>query len=212
MRWWLNQPIWKNMLVKLGIFPNFRGENSKKKWNHHLEKKKSKFQNAPHRFHQNSCITSSSDHPLWFWNWSLVFLPPGLGRKARQRLGHMSTTLNGKDPSLGPGFFHHGSGGKIYLHIRSIFVYQTASCPLKTQKKHKPTCRLPCNTQVTLPRTNSLRTHGKGTSSCSHLLLVRWVAIQLKGNKTFPSLFTQWVLHQEPGIRTNPRWSWNGGK
>lgn len=90
----------------------------------------------------------------------------------------MSTTLNGKDPSLGPGFFHHGSGGKIYLHIRSFFVYQTASCPLKTQKKQKPTCRLPCNTQVTLPRTNSLRTHGKGKSSCSHLLLVRWVGKQ----------------------------------
>ena len=26
---WLNQPIWKNMLVKIGIFPNFRGENKK---------------------------------------------------------------------------------------------------------------------------------------------------------------------------------------
>ena len=25
--WWLNQPIWKNMLVKLDIFTNFRDEN-----------------------------------------------------------------------------------------------------------------------------------------------------------------------------------------
>ena len=32
-----NQPIWKNRFVKLGIFPNFRGENNKKHiWNHHL--------------------------------------------------------------------------------------------------------------------------------------------------------------------------------
>ena len=26
--WWLNQPIWK-ILVKMGIFPNLRGENTK---------------------------------------------------------------------------------------------------------------------------------------------------------------------------------------
>ena len=28
----------KNMLVNMGIFPKFRGENKKKTWNHHLEK------------------------------------------------------------------------------------------------------------------------------------------------------------------------------
>ena len=33
--WWF-QPIW-NMLVKLEIFPNFRGENKKYEWNHHLD-------------------------------------------------------------------------------------------------------------------------------------------------------------------------------
>ena len=27
--WWLNQPIWKNMLVKLDHFPKVRGENEK---------------------------------------------------------------------------------------------------------------------------------------------------------------------------------------
>ena len=34
--WWC-QPIWK-IVVKLDIFPNFRGENSKNLWNHHLGK------------------------------------------------------------------------------------------------------------------------------------------------------------------------------
>ena len=29
--WWFNQPIW-NILVKIGIFPNFRGENEKNVW------------------------------------------------------------------------------------------------------------------------------------------------------------------------------------
>ena len=32
--WWF-QPLWKSMIVKLGIFPNFRGEN-KNTWHHHL--------------------------------------------------------------------------------------------------------------------------------------------------------------------------------
>ena len=27
--WWLNQPIWKNMLVKFDHFPKDRGENKK---------------------------------------------------------------------------------------------------------------------------------------------------------------------------------------
>ena len=27
--WWLNQPIWKILVKKLGIFPNFRGEDKK---------------------------------------------------------------------------------------------------------------------------------------------------------------------------------------
>ena len=35
--WWLNQPIWKNMSQHGFIFPNFRGENSKNVWNHHLD-------------------------------------------------------------------------------------------------------------------------------------------------------------------------------
>ena len=35
--WWLNQPLWKNItVVKMGIFPNFRGENEKNLWNHQL--------------------------------------------------------------------------------------------------------------------------------------------------------------------------------
>ena len=33
--WWLNQPIWK-IWVKIGIFPNFRGENIKNMSIHHL--------------------------------------------------------------------------------------------------------------------------------------------------------------------------------
>ena len=33
--WWLNQPIWK-ILVKMGIFPNFRGEHKKYLSCHHL--------------------------------------------------------------------------------------------------------------------------------------------------------------------------------
>ena len=28
--WWLNQPPLQNMIVKMGIFPNFRGDNFKK--------------------------------------------------------------------------------------------------------------------------------------------------------------------------------------
>ena len=35
--WWLNQPLWKNMLVKLDHFLNFRGENKKCLTNHHLD-------------------------------------------------------------------------------------------------------------------------------------------------------------------------------
>ena len=31
------QPIWKNMLVTLDPFPNFRGKNKKYIWNHHLD-------------------------------------------------------------------------------------------------------------------------------------------------------------------------------
>ena len=30
--WWLNQPIWKNMIVKLDHFPKVRGESSKNIW------------------------------------------------------------------------------------------------------------------------------------------------------------------------------------
>ena len=35
--WWLNQPLWKNMLVKLDHLPRDRGKKSKDNWNHHLE-------------------------------------------------------------------------------------------------------------------------------------------------------------------------------
>ena len=35
--WWLNQPIWK-ILVKMGIFPKFRGENKTYLSCHHLDK------------------------------------------------------------------------------------------------------------------------------------------------------------------------------
>ena len=35
IRWWSNQAIWK-VWVKMGIFPNFRGEN-KNIWNHHSD-------------------------------------------------------------------------------------------------------------------------------------------------------------------------------
>ena len=34
--WWLNQPIWKNMFIKIKIFPPNRAANEKK-WKHHLE-------------------------------------------------------------------------------------------------------------------------------------------------------------------------------
>ena len=39
--WWLNQPIWKKIWVKLEIFPQIGGRTTKKIeiWNHHLEKK-----------------------------------------------------------------------------------------------------------------------------------------------------------------------------
>ena len=32
--WWLNQPIWKNMLLKMGIFPIIK-VNIRHIWNHH---------------------------------------------------------------------------------------------------------------------------------------------------------------------------------
>ena len=34
--WWLNQPIWNNMIVKLDDFPKVRGENQKYLSCHHL--------------------------------------------------------------------------------------------------------------------------------------------------------------------------------
>ena len=39
---WLNQPIWKILLVKLDHFPKVQGENSKNIWNHHLGNNKNR--------------------------------------------------------------------------------------------------------------------------------------------------------------------------
>ena len=38
--WWLNQPIWKHMLVKLDHLPHPIGVSMKNSWNHHCTQTK----------------------------------------------------------------------------------------------------------------------------------------------------------------------------